>query len=311
MFQQPFVDALAGARRVLLAGCGGGYDILGTVPLAAELSRAGKQCFFASLSFTRLDRVPGHQPVPGIPHLFRALPAAATADAYCPEAWLAAWLSADGAEVPVFCFENVGVRPLRRAYEFLVSELAIDTIIVIDGGVDSLLRGDETSLGTPAEDFATLAAVTPIGVERKLLGCVGFGAEMRDGICHAQVLERVAELTALDAFLGIWPILPGSHSAVAYQSAAAFLAEHQQKQRGSHIHRVVGAALASEFGAKDEHVWISPLASLFWFFDLDAVARTNRLLPHLGETDDLWQVAATIEAIRKTLPIRLRCSIPL
>jgi hypothetical protein len=311
MFSQPFSETLAAARRVLLAGCGGGYDVLGAVPLAAELRRAGKECFFASLSFTRLDRVGGHEPVAGVPALFRALPSAVTEAAYCPEAWLSRWLSGDGAEVPVFCFENTGVRPLRRAYEFLVCELDLDTIVLIDGGVDSLLRGDEVSLGTPSEDFASLAAVAPLAVERKLLGCVGFGAEMRDGICHAQVLERVSELTAVDGFLGVWPILPSSESASAYRSARAFIAAGQQRQRGSHIHRVVGAALDCEFGPQGDHVWLSPLATLFWFFDLQAVARTNLLLPHLGETDTLWQVAATIEALRKTMEIRPRCDIPL
>lgn len=308
LFDQGFAEVLAASRRVLIAGCGGGYDVLGAIPIADELTRAGKECFLASLCFTRLDHVEGHEPVSGAPHLFRAVPGAATEDAYCPEAWLAHWRGEGG---EVWCFENVGVRRLRRAYEHLVERLGVDTVIAVDGGVDSILRGDEISLGTPAEDLATLAAVASLPVERKLIACVGFGAEMRDGICHAQVLERVAELAGIGGFLGLWPLLPGSAPARAYQSAAAHIAMHQRGQRASHVHSVVGAALSSEFGPRGEHIWISPLASVFWFFDLEAVARTNLLLPHLMDTDDLWQIAAIIEAMRKEMSIRPRSAIPL
>jgi hypothetical protein len=58
-------------------------------------------------------------------------------------------------------------------------------------------------------------------------------------------------------------------------------------------------------------VWISPLSALFWFFDFDAVARTNLMLPHLRETETLWEVAAIIEAARKSMTIKPRCDIPL
>jgi hypothetical protein len=39
------------------------------------------------------------------------------------------------------------VRPLLESYQALVKHLAIDGIILIDGGVDSLLHGDETQIG--------------------------------------------------------------------------------------------------------------------------------------------------------------------
>jgi hypothetical protein len=306
MFNQPIDDALASSRRVLLAGCGGGYDILGAVPIAHQLMQAGKHVELASFSFTRLDQVAGHRPVPGVPHLYTASAEAAATSAYCPEAWLSAWNNA-----PVWCFENVGVVPLRRAYESLVENLDIDAIVLIDGGVDSLLRGDETSLGTPAEDFASLAAVESLDVPVKVLACVGFGAELRDGICHAQVLERVAGLTAANALLGIWPLVAGTPAAQAYQNASAFIAERQRHQHGSHIHTVVGETLTGGFGARGSHVWLSPLASLYWFFDAATVARTNLILQHIKETKTLWEIAAIIEAVRKSIPIRLRCVIPL
>ncbi|MBN8611093.1 MAG: DUF1152 domain-containing protein [Deltaproteobacteria bacterium] len=43
----------------------------------------------------------------------------------------------------VYGFGRVGVRPLSRAYEELVSRLSIDAIVLVDGGTDALMRGDE------------------------------------------------------------------------------------------------------------------------------------------------------------------------
>jgi hypothetical protein len=312
MFNQPIDDALQPARRVLLAGCGGGYDILGAVPIAHQLQQAGKHVEFASLSFTRLEFVDGHRPVPDVPHLYSASAAAATTRAYCPEACLSAWLGSQGRDdARIWCFENVGVEPLRRAYESLVETLDIDAIVLIDGGVDSLLRGDETSLGTPAEDFASLAAVDSLDLPVKVLACVGFGAELRDGICHAQVLERVAELTAESALLGFWPLVAGTPAAEVYRHASNYIAERQRHQRGSHIHSVIGQTMTGAFGARGNHVWLSPLASIYWFFDAATVARTNLILPHIAETKTLWEISAIIEAVRESMPIRLRCVIPL
>lgn len=312
MFGQPIGDLLESSRRVLLAGCGGGYDILGAVPIAHELQAAGKHVELASLSFTRLDRLSGHEPVAEVPHLFRASAAAATTAAYCPEACLSAWLTSRvNGEVPIWCFENVGVRPLRRAYEFLVRTLDVDAIVLIDGGVDSLLRGDETSLGTPAEDFASLAAVSTLDVPTKALACVGFGAELRDGIRHAQVLERIAELTAAGGLLGVWPLLAGTAPADAYEEATAFVAKRQRDQHGSHIHSVIGQSLKGKFGAPGPDVWISPLASIYWFFSLPAVTGTHLLLQHIQETNTLWEIAAIIEAVRKTMAVKVPSSIPL
>jgi len=47
-------NLLAPARKVLVAGCGGGYDILSGLPLYFALRRQGKSVYLANLSFTDL-----------------------------------------------------------------------------------------------------------------------------------------------------------------------------------------------------------------------------------------------------------------
>jgi hypothetical protein len=44
-------------------------------------------------------------------------------------------------------------RKLLANYQVLKDLLNLDTIILVDGGVDVVLRGDEKRIGTPVEDM--------------------------------------------------------------------------------------------------------------------------------------------------------------
>lgn len=304
---------LGAPRRVLLAGCGGGYDVLGAVPLLHALRARGVAVELASLSFAYLNGLDGARQDTEVPNLYAVGAAAATERAYCPEAWLAHHLDGEpGADAPhvVWSFDKTGVRPLTRAYRALIDRLAIDAIILIDGGIDALFRGDETSLGTPSEDLASLAAATSLGVPT-LLACVGMSSELRDGIAHAQVFERIAELSRANAYLGAAALVAGDPACEAYRRAVAAVFAGQAEQKQSHVHRVITRAIAGEFGAVAPHVWLSPLMNLFWMFDATEVARSHLFLDGLRATDTIWEVAARVEAARKALPIKDRAPIPL
>jgi hypothetical protein len=312
MLAQPIARRLEASRRILLAGCGGGYDVLGAVPLLAELTQEGREVHLASLSFAHLETLAGADRLVEQPNLFAVRAACATADRYCPEAWLARWLGeTTGYAEPVWCFEKTGVRPLVDAYRLLVRRLEIDTIVLVDGGVDSLLRGDESSLGTPAEDLVSLAAVAELdGVER-ILACVGLGAELADGIVHAQVLERIAGLAARGAYLGAASLVRGQPSTDFYLTALDYIFAQQSGQRTSHIHTVIKSAVCGDFGPRGKNVWLSPLSPIYWFFSLPDVAATHLFLQDLTPTHDIGQVTLLIEGLRRELTIRDREAIPL
>jgi hypothetical protein len=91
---------------------------------------------------------------------------------YFPEGYLSRWFRARGEEVPIYCFLRTGVIPLRESYEKLVGRLNVDTIVLVDGGTDSLMRGDEEGLGTPHEDMASIAAVSRLAVAQTFLACL-------------------------------------------------------------------------------------------------------------------------------------------
>jgi hypothetical protein len=299
------------ARRVLIAGAGGGYDVLGAVPLLHDLEQRGVEVHLASLSFCYLNGLDGARRIDDVACLYEVGPGAAIATAYCPEAWLAEFIAERTARPrSIWCFDKVGVRPLRRAYEWLIRELAIDHVILVDGGIDAILRGDESSLGTPAEDLASVAAVAGIDVPARL-ACLGLGAELRDGIPHEQVFARIAELTRARGYLGAHAVAAGTPRGDLYRDAVAHVFAHQDGQKQSHVHKVVVAAMNGEYGAIAPHVWLSALLPIHWWFDLDAVARTHLFLRELGDTESIWDVSARIEAARKALAVRDRTAIPI
>ncbi|KAB2902985.1 MAG: DUF1152 domain-containing protein [Kofleriaceae bacterium] len=316
MLAQPITGVLAGKKNVLLAGCGGGYDVMGAVPLLHELRAAGVNVHLASLSFAYLNGLDGAAQDGAHPNLYAVTAAAATESKYCPEAWLAAFLDArhpEHAPHTVHSFDKTGVRPLHAAYAALVERLAIDAIVLVDGGIDALLRGDERSIGTPSEDLASLAAVHALDAPglTRILACVGMGAELRDGICHADALERIAVLTRRRAFLGAAALVPGTPAGDLYLAAVEHVFAGQAALKRSHVHACITSACAGEFGDQGPHIWLSPLLSMFWFFDAAAVAADHVFLPELAGTESIWEVAARVEAARKALPVRDRTTIPL
>jgi hypothetical protein len=307
----PAHDRLFSAKRVLLLGAGGGYDVLGGVPLFAELRERGIAAEFASVSFTALESLAGAQPDPEASGLYRVEAEAAVTSCYCPEAWLARWLAdTQGHRQPVWGLSKAGVRPLREALRVLTRRLELDLVVLVDGGIDLILRGDETSIGTPSEDLATLCAAA--GLDRPSIAmCIGFGTELREGIRHVQVLERIAELQRLGAFLGANTLDPSTSPGKSYREALDFVAAGQGDQRGSHVHKVVRAAMDGQFGSPAADVWISPLAAMCWFFDVRGLAASHLFLKHLEGTETIFDVTTLIRGCRKSIDVRPPSGIPI
>lgn len=195
MLSQPIDDILRDARRVLIVGIGGGYDFICGLPLLLELERRGAQVSIANLTFTPLAATRGGTWI--AEHLLEVT-ADATGPDYFPEKWLSAWFRERfQRELPVYCLQACGMIPMMESYRVLAEQLQPDTIIAVDGGVDSLMRGDEHSLGTPMWDALSMGAIEAVSSERRVLATTAFGAERWDDISHADALERIADLSTL------------------------------------------------------------------------------------------------------------------
>jgi hypothetical protein len=304
------------ARRVLVAGAGGGYDVVCGLPVLFALEAAGCEVHLASLSSTPLNDVDN---VERCSNTLCRVSADSSRPSYFPEGWLSRWFREDaGREVSVWCFGASGVQPLRAGYQYLVERLGIDTVIVVDGGVDSLLRGDEVSLASPLEDALTLAAVSTLEVPRKLLAATAFGAERLDGICHAQVLARIASLTEEDALLGVSALLRKTPEGAQFVRAGEYILNNQAGMHQSVVVASLLACLRGEFGdvsvnpyTVNTRVWVSPLMSLYWFFDLAAVARQNLYLPMLMTTESFTEAAERLGKFTRSRPKRGWENIPI
>ncbi|MCB9657696.1 MAG: DUF1152 domain-containing protein [Sandaracinaceae bacterium] len=309
----PLLTRLEGASHVLLAGAGGGYDVFASIPLATHLLTQGKRVTFANLTFTYLGGTDADYVAP---HVARVTPDTVGEDRYFPERSLSRWLRSRELDPTVYALEKVGVRPLTAAYRHLVAHTGADAIVLVDGGTDILMRGDEAGLGTPQEDIASLAAVHALSVPTKLVACLGFGVDTFHGVCHAHFLENTAALDREGAFLGAFSVPRASHEGAAYLDAVES-AHRDHPARVSIVNASIAAALRGDFGdvplserTRGSELFINPLMTMYFGYELDAVARRCVYLPLLKHTESIFDVSLVLEGFRHEVSLRPRRSIP-
>jgi len=301
-FQLPIITALAPTQSVLVAGAGGGADVFAALPLYGALRRAGKAVHLASLSSTPFEstaRVLG-------PALVRVTAGTATQGSNFPELQLARWFAKREQDVPIYCFDRTGAKPLREAYAALADLLGLDAVVLVDGGTDCLLRGDEPRLGTPEEDAASLAAAASLHVPVKILVSIGLGVETFHGITDTSVLAAIAALAKRGDFLGAWSLVAGTTDVEDYESAVAFAL--RDRFSTSIVNTSVISAIRGEFG--DYHATartsgstlaINPLMALYWAFRLDGVVERNLYLDRIRETETFAELQLAIERFRHSI----------
>ena len=317
MLQLPIFAGLDQARNVLLAGAGGGFDIFSGLPLYFGLKSAGKAVHLANLSFSTLPHPSAARDARLSPALCRVTANTPAAETYFPELWLAKWFQEQGTDVPIYCFERTGAKPLLAGYEALAELLSLDTVILVDGGTDSLMRGDESGLGTPQEDIASIAAVNELPVERKFLACLGFGVDSFHGVCNADFLEAVAELTRIRGYLGCFSLLEEMPEVQSFRRAteAVFKAMPQDI---SIVCSSILSALSGRYGdyhatprTRYSKLWINPLMPVYWCFRLEAVAQRILYLDAVKATETYGDVQFVIRRFREThTRLRLPKQIP-
>ena len=306
-----FSAAFTQSKRVLLGGAGGGYDVYCALPLYFALKAAGKEVILTNSSFSALSAVAGEQPHSAC---LRVSSATNHSLDYFPESYLSRWFKEHlGQDVAIYALEQSGVAPLTEAYGAIVKSESIDTLVLIDGGVDAVLRGDESGLGTPSEDLASLAAAASISVERKFIACTAFGVDAYHGVAHADFLSAVSALTRRRAFLGIQSLLPGMKEADLFRSAVDFAHAACPSQKSivclSMLKALQGAS-GHEDVREGASVWLSPLMLAYWLFDLPAVFERHLFAANLLKTKSFPDLVEAIQAERRKIKIEPRTEIP-
>lgn len=311
----PVYDRLAACKNILIAGMGGGFDVFCGLPIYFELLERGHNVHLANYSFSDISALKG-----GI----RLTPTLVGVQAdqqdfapYFPELYLSQWFKLNQqADTTIWSFHKVGTRTLLKDYRTLIDHLKIDGLLMIDGGVDSLVRGDEDAMGTAIEDAISLYVADELTeIPVRLLGCIAFGSEL--DLTHTHILENIADLTKANAFLGACALAPQMTCYQLYESAALY-AQSRPHQDASVINSSIISAVRGHFGdyhltkkTKRSSLWINPLMSLYWFFDLPAVAAVNQLLPILVDTDTFMEAARLVMWFQRTKPKRRNSKFPL
>jgi hypothetical protein len=310
----PLFAALADSRNILIAGAGGGFDVYAGLPLALALRAAGAEVHLANLSFATLGGLP--LDVWLAPDVAEITPDVGAAAEYFPERTLARWLDRHDQASTVYAFPTTGVQPLRAAYSALVERLGIDAVVLVDGGTDILMRGDEAGLGTPEEDMTSLAAVAALDVPVKLVVSLGFGIDAHHGVNHVQVLENIAAADADGAYLGAFSLPRASDEAALYLDAVAD-AQAATPIRPSIVHGQIAAAVRGEFGdvrfterTRDSRLFVNPLMAVYFAFRLDGLVKRHLYLDRIENTQTLRQVALAIEEFRYDLTPRVPRAFP-
>ncbi len=300
----PLFDELQNARTILLAGAGGGYDIFCGLPLFHALRSMGKTVHLANLSFSPLSSA-NQKWYP--PHFLEVTPETVANTSYFPELHLVRWLRGHGIEASVFCFPNEGVAPLRANYRALCEQLKPDALVLVDGGTDSLMRGDETGLGTPIEDCASLYAAQELDIPTKLLVCVGFGVDAFHGVCHAQFLKAVADVSRKGGFLGVCSLLPDMPEVEFYRAACEHVFEKMARMP-SIVNSSVLDAVQGHFGdfhstarTSGSKLFINPLMAMLWTFRAEDVARRLLYPPTIRQTQTWDETGDAIRQFRLTI----------
>jgi hypothetical protein len=311
----PILDQVTNCKNLLIAGMGGGFDVFCGVPIYLELRRRGQNVHLANFSFSEMSMVRGG--VHLSPTLIGVQGGQNDLLPYFPELYLSRWLQEKRAEaVIVWSFTKTGAGPLLDNYRLLAKHLNIDGILLIDGGVDSLVRGDEAGTGTLIEDACSLYAVNELTeVPVRLLACLGMGAEQ--DMTHAQILQNIASLTAAGGFLGSCALTPQMQAYQLYEEAVLY-AQSQPVQDASVINSSIISAVQGHYGdyhltekTKGGRLWISPLMTLYWFFDLPTVACHNLYLSHLKDTDSFMAALYAYRNATRSFSKRHPVSFPL
>jgi hypothetical protein len=311
----PIIDELAKCKSLLIAGMGGGFDIFCGLPIYFELKKRGVNVHLANFSFSDIENM-RH----GI-RLSHTL-VGVTFDAqniypYFPEFYLAEWLKINQKEdIPIWCFQKTGALPLTENYKILAEHLSLDGVLLIDGGVDSLVRGDEAEKGTVIEDATSLFAVNELSnIKNRYIVCLGLGAE-RD-MTYAHIFENIAAITKKGGFWGSCSLTP---SMPAYQDFENAVLHVQSKpfHDPSVINSSIISAVRGNYGdyhltekTKGSHLWISPLMAIYWFFDFDVVVKRNLFLSQLHGTLTFRDALSRVMEFGKHVNYRKESKVPL
>jgi hypothetical protein len=308
----------------MLCGCGGGFDFVHSLLLYPELKRLGKSVVIGSYSFGNPNRITGDANTifdRGGAVAKRVTGASRPDPYYGPEVHVCSYLdSLYPASAPhsiyAYYARAFSVPLLKQLYEQLIHVHSIDAVVIVDGGSDSLMAGDEEGLGDPIEDAVSVTTVASLDLPIvKVLVTIGLGTDRYNHVSDAASLRAIAELTQMGGFLGSVSLEPSSPGYRFYRDCL----EHIYRGQGfrSVLSGTIASAVEGWFGrdvvppliqdrVKEGELFLWPLMAILWGFDVDCVARRSRIAKWIGECRSVRECTDAFLAGRAQLGAGLR-----
>jgi hypothetical protein len=305
---------------VLIAGCGGGYDVVCALPVALALKAAGHPVHLANYSFTDLHEATECPQVDGCLYRVGRTSEPSKTRRYFPERQLSRWWHHRfGEDQSIWAFGRQGVRPVRQAYRYLQATLDLRSVVVVDGGVDGLFIGNEHELGSPSMDAVSILSAASLSECTGVFCFTAFGTEgTAYSVRHADALRRVADLVQSKSMLGVAACIPGTAVGDDFLDAVRYIHGDTPDIWHSNMVSSIQAAMHGRFGetavtvkTQTDRIWVSPLTLLYWFFDLEAVAAMKPYRHEVLETDSVTDVYDAIERVRQRLGVLEKSDIPI
>lgn len=184
-------------NRILLVGCGGGFDIFSGYFLYKSLISAGKKVWLANHSFT--DDLHLYWDSTLVPITPKTVRTKKNID-YFPEHTLASFLN-----TTIYALRLHSPKHLSNAIKTLISEHEIEIVVGVDAGHDIVLTGEETLWGSPVEDTAITLALSFLEIP-VLLVCVTASTESMD---YSLFLKHFQQYSRLPIWVPKNPDLKG------------------------------------------------------------------------------------------------------
>jgi hypothetical protein len=310
----PFFKKLENAQNILIAGAGGGFDIVSGIPIYLYLRSLGKTVVLANLSFTELAFTDSCEICPGT----YQVTAQSGEVPYFPEKFILEWLATRNDSPAMYGFSNkLGVTSLRNAYKTIIERHQIDTLILVDGGTDSLIFGDEPGVGTVVEDACSMVAAAGVSPEQSFLVAIGFGIDHFHDVNHHACLENISTLMRDGAYLGAFSLTQEMPEGKGYLELVDYLNDRLVTQK-SIVTNSIANAMRGAFGnvhatprTKYSELFINPLMALFWTFSLSGVVNRMLFAKEIESTQTMDAVAREFRYFRSTVIRRARKAIPL
>jgi len=314
--EQGIWPLLNSANSVLLAGCGGYYDVLNTLPLYFTLAAKGKAVHLASMNTGELKNVEGEVILQEKNPARSIVCMKVTSDTnfpnkgiFFPEYFLSKWFKDEASqEVPVYTFKRRGVTKVAEGYSELVRRLGVDLIVLVDGGSDSLMAGDEHDLGTPLEDMVNVFAVAKTGV-RSVLCCLGIGCDRFYGVSDRATFRAIAELTQAGGFLGSFCLQERMPEVQGYLSALEYVESNLPYP--SIVGHYITSSIKGYFGNYNKHertqdsvIFVNPIMSQLYFFELKEVVRRVKYRDYVEDTQTSADFMVGIQYFRNNFAIQ-------